>query len=86
MQYLIMCRSITLAQKSAEILERKGISASVIKAPQNLTGSGCGYAVSVYRKFPEAVGILKNAGLLKGKLFRRMENGEFTEVSESDIS
>ena len=37
MQYLIMCRSLTSAQKSAALLERKGISASVIKAPQGLS-------------------------------------------------
>ncbi len=85
MQYLIMSRSLTQAQSAAALLERRGIGASVIKAPQNLTGSGCGYAVSVYRRFPEAVNILKNAKLLNGKLFRRTENGEFAEVAESDI-
>ena len=86
MQYLIMSRSLTQAQRAALYLERKGIGASVIKAPQELTGNGCGYAISLYRSFPEAVKLLKSAQLLNGKLFRRLENGEFTEVSELDLS
>ena len=86
MQYLIMSRSLTRAQMAAALLERKGISASVIKAPQNLTGGGCGYAVSIYRSLPEAVQILKTAVLLNGNLFGRLENGEYVEVTEHGLS
>lgn len=86
MQYLIMSRSLTQAQRAALLLEKKGISASVIKTPQNLTGNGCGYAVGVYRSFQEAVKIIKAANMLNGKLFRRLENGEYAEVSELDLS
>lgn len=80
MQYLIMCRSLTIAQKSAAILERKGISASVVKAPQGLSTKGCGYALSLYRKFDEASMILYNNGLLNGKRFKRFDGGEYMEV------
>lgn len=86
MQYLIMSRSLTQAQRAASLLERKGIGASVIKAPQSLTGNGCGYAVSVYRSFPEAMKLLRTANLLNGKLFKRLENGEFEEVREFELS
>ena len=57
-QYLIMCRSLTKAQSSAKLLERAGITAAVVKAPQNLSSGGCGYAVSLHRKFDEAVSLL----------------------------
>ena len=57
-QYLIMCRSLTKAQSSARLLESAGITASVVKAPQELSGAGCGYALSLYRKFEEAVELL----------------------------
>ena len=50
MQYLIMCRSLTWAQRSAALLERGGITASVVKAPQGLSPSGCAYANSMYRR------------------------------------
>ena len=51
-----------------------------MKAPQNLSSGGCGYAVSLHRKFDEAVSLLSKNNLLNGKLFRRMESGEYAEV------
>ena len=86
MKILILCRSLTTAQRGSLLLERRGISAPVVKAPQNLRGSGCGYALSLYRRAAEAVTILKNSGLLTGKLYRRTENGEYLEVGEHDLS
>ena len=80
MQYLFMCRSLTSAQKAASILMRSGINASVVKAPQRLASGGCGYAVSVYRRFDEAKALLLNSGLLKGKIYFRDSSGEYVEV------
>ena len=85
MQYLIMCRSLTNAQRSAAILERKGISASVIKAPQGISTSGCGYALSLYRFFGEACSILRSQKLLNGKCFVRLENDRYEEITD-DLS
>lgn len=79
-QYLIMCPTLTWAQRAQRALERGGISASVVKAPQNITESGCGYAVSVYRRFDDAVVILKRNGLIKGKVFRRENGGEYYRI------
>ena len=86
MNVLIMCKSLTTAQRGALLLERRGISASVVKAPQHLRGSGCGYALSLNRNLPEAVQSLKNSGLLTGKIYRRLENGTYLEVGEHDLS
>ena len=85
MQYLIMCRSLTNAQRAAALLERKGISAAIIKAPQGLSTSGCGYALSLYRYFDEASVLLKSNRLLMGKRFVRNSEGEYLEVRD-DIS
>ena len=85
MQYLIMCRSLTNAQRASALLERKGISAAVIKAPQGLSSGGCGYALSLYRRFEEATNILRYNNLLSGKRFRRLDNGEYAEVRD-DLS
>ncbi len=81
MQYLIMCRSMTYAQRSAAMLERAGISARVVKAPQGLSSSGCGYGVSLYRRFDEARNLLKKNGLLNGKIFYRDDGEEFREIN-----
>lgn len=80
MRYLIMCRSLTYAQRSAALLERGGITATVVKAPQGLSNSGCGYAVSLYKGFNEAVSILRKNSMLNGKTFKRQDDGEYREV------
>lgn len=78
-QYLFMCRSLTYAQKSARLLERSGITAAVVKAPQGLTKNGCGYAVSLYRSFDAALELLRASGLISGRIFQRLDGGEYRE-------
>ena len=80
MQYLIMCRSLTWAQRSAALLERGGITASVVKAPQGLSTSVCGYAISIYRRFEEARHLLAKNNMINVKIFKRTENGEYQEM------
>ena len=38
--YLIMCRSLTYAQRAQQALERAGIPAAVVKAPQSVSAAG----------------------------------------------
>lgn len=45
---LIMCRSLTYAQRSSQVLERAGITATVLKAPQSVSKTGCTYCVKLY--------------------------------------
>lgn len=87
-QYLILCPTLTWAQRTQRTLERAGLNASVVKAPQSLSVRGCGYAVSLRRRFDEAVNILRKNALIKGKIYFREENGEFTEIGErkNDLS
>ncbi len=86
MKYLILCRSLTNAQHAALVLERHGIGATVVKAPQHLRANGCGYAVSLYRRLGEAVSLLKSTRLLTGKVYLRKADGSYREASEDDLS
>ena len=79
-QYLIMCTSLTNAQRSQRLLERAGINASVVKAPQGLNTLGCGYSLSLYNGINEAISILGRNNMLKGKVFMRQQNFDYTEV------
>lgn len=78
-QYLITCRSLTSAQKCLRLLERYGISSSVIKAPQELTGRGCTYALGLNRDIEKAERLLLKNNLLTGKIFVN-RGGNYTEV------
>ena len=86
MKFLILCKSLTNAQRAAQLLERRGIGAAVVKAPQHLRQNGCGYAVSLYRRLGEAVGLLKNADLLTGRVYVRGDDGGYREASVNDLS
>lgn len=46
-QYLIICRSITHAQRISRLLQRKGVWHQIVRVPMGLIKSGCGYAVKV---------------------------------------
>lgn len=79
-RYLIMCRSLTHAQRSARLLERYAITATVVKADVKLSTSGCRYAVNLVRHFDDAVRILKNNNMIKGKVYRKTEGGAYEEI------
>ena len=79
-QVLFMCRSLTYAQKSVKLLEHNGIYGTVVEAPQELSGRGCGYAVSLRRNTAEAAAILRKNNLISGKIFVREEDGDYREA------
>lgn len=80
--YLIMCRSLTYAQRAQKILERAGIAAAVVKAPQDAAGAGCTYGVRVVSgKVDTAMTTLRKSGLPLGKTYRYEADGSLSEVS-----
>lgn len=80
--YLFMCKSLTYAQRSARILERKGISAFVMRSPRELSSGGCGYCVRVPEKHKgRALELLRAVELAPLRVFRVDPDG-YTEVME----
>ena len=79
--YLIMCRSVTAAQRAVRLLERSLIHAAVTKAPSHLTRSGCAYAVRLHAKLEEAVRLLRRNEIAFGKIYVSEGNEEYREVS-----
>ena len=82
MRYLIMCRSLTYAQRAQRTLERAGVTASIQRAPQELTTEGCGYCVRVRAvSFQDALRLLREKNVSYGRLFRIESAGIYTEVA-----
>jgi rhodanese-related sulfurtransferase len=80
--YLLICRSVTFAQRTARTLELAGISGVVMRAPRGLARGGCSYCVRIpAKRMPAALIAIKNAGLPPVRVFTPAENGEFQEVS-----
>lgn len=81
MHYIILCRSMTNAQRAAKTLQRAGIFASVTKAPQSANPGGCTYGVKIgERNLDAAMSALRDAGIPTGKVFSMGQRGELREV------
>ena len=79
--YLIMCRSVTSAQRAARLLERSLIHAAAVKAPKHLTRSGCGYAVRIRSDVERAAALLRKNEIAISKIYLSEDGIEYREVS-----
>lgn len=61
LHYLIVCRSLTYAQKVLQILERGGIQSWMIRSPVSMSHSGCSYSVKIAQKdLPRALALMNH--------------------------
>ena len=80
--YLIICRSLTYAQRTSLALERAGIPAHILRAPQTLFGGGCSHAVKVsQRSLSQALVVLNRVGLSPEQVYLIEGDGSYREVS-----
>lgn len=80
-QYLLLCRSLTYAQRASRILERRGITATITKVPKSISGQGCGYCVKVSEKnLAQALSALRDEGLGPSRVFVSEKGGSLSEV------
>ena len=80
--YLIICRSLTYAQRTANALERYGISAYIMRTPRTIAGEGCSHAVKVsQRRLPDALRVLNRTGMPAQRLFVLEADGSYREVA-----
>lgn len=79
---LIVCRSLTYAQRTSVVLEREGISSRIVRTPTQLSDKGCGYAVKLsHQRLTDALSALKRAELPPSRVYTAGGNGSYHEVS-----
>ena len=80
-EYLITARSVTQAQRMAQLLERRGVRAGVGRVPMGLTGKGCGYVLRLrgQTRTVAALRLLREAGFAPAQVFVRQDDG-YSEV------
>lgn len=79
--YLIVCRSLTYAQRTAAALERAGISAHTLRSPKRISGEGCGHCVRIGRRdLDGALLVLRQARLEPKRIFAAQSDGSYTEI------
>lgn len=80
--YLILCRSLTYAQRTARILERSGISNHVMRTPRGISGEGCGYSVRISEhRLGDALVLLRKEGLGPKQVYVQRGEDTYSEVS-----
>ena len=80
-QSLIMCRSLTYAQRAMKALERGGVTVSLIKAPQAVSSAGCAYGLRISsRNLQYSIDLLRKGSLPFGKVYRYLKDGTLEEV------
>lgn len=79
--YLILCKSLTDAQKMAQTLERAGIGAWLSRTPASISPSGCSYSVKIARQEKErAAAVIRTFGLPYLNVYVGMAGQEYQEV------
>ena len=79
--YLIICRSLTYAQRTEAALSKSGITATILRAPKSVDSEGCSHAVRVSeRNLASALVILARVGLSPKRLFVFAGEGNYTVV------
>lgn len=79
--YLILCRSLTYAQRSARALERAGLTAHIMRCPKGISTEGCSHCVKIKNNALErAIDILVRAGLKPKHVFGNDGAGGYEEV------
>ena len=81
MNYLLLSRSLTYAQRSVKSLGRIGISAAVSRIPQSISVDGCGYCIKINEKnLTNSLVELKSLGLSSNRIFAAYDDGSYKEV------
>ena len=82
MHYIIVCRSMTAAQRAHRLLQNAGVFCVVTKAPQSANPGGCSYGVKLgERNLDRALRLLREAGLPEGRLYALDPRGNLREVA-----
>ena len=78
---MIMCRSLTYAQRAMRTLERGGVTVALLKVPQSVSHTGCSYGLRIpAHRLSYSLKLLRDKQNPFGKVFRYEADGSLTEV------
>ena len=79
--YLLLCRSITHAQRMSMALERVGVRGRITRPPVDMTAKGCAYAVRIgAAHYESAMRELTAAQVLPERVFFVPGDGVYREI------
>ena len=82
LNYLIICRSLTYAQRTARLLERGGIDSYVMRTPKSISLEGCNYCVRIKEnRLPDALKLLQRENMGPKQIYLQSSDGAYQEVA-----
>ncbi len=79
--YYMICRSLTYAQRTKNLLERAGITSTIRPTPKSIAREGCGYSARVSsRNLAPAIQQLDRHNLMPSQIYLADGNGDYREV------
>ena len=79
--HLLLYRSLTRAQRAADILDRGGIPNRIIRAPREVSREGCGNGIRLDQGYlHRALTMLQAAGAEPRKVFVSVGDDHYEEV------
>lgn len=84
-EYLLICRSITFAQRASRAIYRAGVGNQILRTPVGLVKTGCSYAVKIWEPYLErALWAMEREHMHPVALFK-FDGSEYAEV-KNDLS
>ena len=81
--YLIICRSLTYAQRTAKVLERAGINSHVMRTPKSISKEGCNYCVRIKeQRLTDALKLLQRENMGPKQIYLQNPDGSYHEVEQ----
>ena len=81
--YLIICRSLTYAQRTARLLERAGIGSHVMRTPKTISKEGCNYCVRLKEsRLADALKLLRRENISPKQIYLQSADGVYQEVRQ----
>jgi len=81
LNYFIVCKSLTYAQRISRVLERAGIGSFIMRAPRIISSEGCRYCVKLSeKKLAKALQILKKEKIEVKQVYMQGQSGDYQEV------
>lgn len=80
--YLLVCHSLTYAQRTAAVLDRAGIRGQIYRTPKAISPEGCSHCVKIaQRNLSDALVVLNRMRLTPKRIYITSGDGSYREVS-----
>lgn len=81
MDYYLVCRSLTYAQRAERVLKLNGILCRIVRSPREISTAGCSFSLRLsHNSLPGALVLLRRNGFDRISVYMEVGTGLYQEV------